>query len=159
MPFAIGNHFLPSGEVAPEPDIPPRSDDLQSGRERGSGQLEPHLIVAFAGGTVGDGVGLFPAGDFNHFLGDEGPGDARAQIILALVNRARLNHREDEVARKFVLQIANVDFGRAGLSGLGFKAVEFLLLPDVGAEGDHIGVVGFFEPRKQHRGVETARIG
>ena len=61
--------------------------------------------------------------------------------------------------REFLLlEIINVNFRRAGLAGLLFEAVEFLLLPDVGAEGDHLGVVFFFDPGKQHRGVEAARV-
>ena len=31
------------------------------GRERGEGELEAHLVVALAGGAVGDGVGARPA--------------------------------------------------------------------------------------------------
>jgi hypothetical protein len=68
------------------------------------------------------------------------------------------DHGENEVARKFLLKIVNVDFGRAGLFGLGFEAMEFVLLPDVGAEGNHLGVIFFFDPREQHRGIEAAGI-
>ena len=57
-------------------------------------------------------------GDLHHALGDERPRDAGAEKILALVNRAGLDHRENEVAREFLLQIVDVDLGRAGLLGL-----------------------------------------
>ena len=159
VPRAVINHLLPAGKVGAKGGVPPRGDDLQFRRERGGGKFEAHLVVALAGGAVGDGVGLFLPGDFHHAFGDERPGDAGAQEILALVNGASLDDGVDKVAGKFLLQIINVDFGRAGLLGLGFKAGEFVLLADVGAEGDHLRVVGFFDPRKQHRGVEAARIG
>ena len=67
----------------------------------------------------------------------------RAEEVLPLVNRARLHHRKDEVAREFLPQIIDVNLGRAGLERLLFEAVEFLLLPDVRAEGDHLRVSRF----------------
>ena len=53
----------------------PRSHYLQLRREPGKGQLEAHLVVAFAGGSVGDGVGPFFMGDFNLASGDYRPRD------------------------------------------------------------------------------------
>ena len=64
----------------------------------------------------------------------------------------------NEVAREFLLQVINVDFRRAGLDGFRFEAVQFLFLPDVGAEADHLGVVFFLDPGHQHRGVESAGV-
>ena len=77
-----------------ETGVAPRRDDLQIRRERGGGEFKPHLVVAFAGRAVGDGVGFFLLGDFDHALGDERAGDAGAEEILVLINRARLHHRE-----------------------------------------------------------------
>ena len=94
MPGAVINHLLPAGKFVAIPRVPPRRNHLQIRRKRGGGQFEPHLVVALAGGAVGDGVSLFLFGDGNHALGDERPGDAGAQKILALVNRAGLDHRK-----------------------------------------------------------------
>ena len=85
---AVINHLLPAGKFAAIPLVPPRGDDLQIRRERGGGQFKPHLVVALAGRAVRDGVGFFLFGDFHHALGDERAGDAGAEKILALVNRA-----------------------------------------------------------------------
>ena len=63
---------------------------LRSGRQGHVGQLEADLVVALAGGAVGDGVGLVPAGAVDLGLGDQRPGDGRAQQVLALVDRAGL---------------------------------------------------------------------
>ena len=155
---AVGDHLGAAGELVPEPGVAPRGDDLQLGREAGGGQLEADLVVAFAGGAVGHGLGLFLRGDLDHALGDERPGDAGAQEILALVDRAGLDHREDEVARELLLQVGDVALGRAGAFGLGFQALEFLLLADVGAEGDDLGVILFLEPGEDDGGIESARI-
>ena len=43
----------------------PGSDHLQLRRQPREGQLEAHLVVAFAGGAVGDRVGAFLACDFD----------------------------------------------------------------------------------------------
>ena len=59
---------------------------------------------------------------------------------------------------EFLLEIINVNLRGAGLAGLLVEAVEFLLLADVGAEADHLGVVFFLDPGQEHRGVETARV-
>ena len=80
----------------------------RSGARDGGGQFEADLVVAFAGGAVGDGLGLFLAGDVDHALGDEGPGDAGAEEILVFVDGAGLDHGEDEVAGEFLLQVGDV---------------------------------------------------
>ena len=91
---AIIDHLLPAGKFAAITFVAPRGDDLQIRRERGGGQFETHLVVAFAGRAVGDGVGLFLLGDLHHALGDERARDAGAEKILALVNRAGADHRD-----------------------------------------------------------------
>src|SRR5204863_332884 len=40
----------------------------------------------------------------------------------------------------------------------GFEAVKFFLLANVGAEGDHFRIVGFLDPGKQNRSIESAGI-
>ena len=39
------------------------------------------------------------------------------------------------------------------------EAVELVFLPDVGGEGDDLGVVRLFQPRQDDGGIETAGIG
>ena len=144
--------------AALEIPVAPRGDDLQVGRERGEGQLEADLVVALAGGAVGDGVGLFQARDVDHALGDERTRDAGAEEILVLVKRVGADHREDEVAREFLGQVVDVALGRAGLERLLVEALEFLFLADVGAERDDLRVIFFLQPRQNDGGVQTSRV-
>ena len=60
-----------------------------------------------------------------------------------LVNGPGLHHRENEIAGEFLLQIVNINLGRAGFARLLLQALQLLLLADVGAEGDHFGVLYF----------------
>ena len=107
---------------------------------------------------MGEGFGLILFGHFDHALGDKGPGDAGAQEILALIDRARLDHGEDEVARELLLQVGDVALGRAGAFGLGFQPLEFLFLADVGAERNNLRVIPFLNPGQDDGSVQATRI-
>jgi hypothetical protein len=122
--------------LLPETLLPPRGDDLQLRRERGGGELEAHLIVAFARRAVRHGIGVFCASDLDHALCDQRAGNRGAEEILPFIDRARLDHREDEIACEFFSQIVDVAFARAGAERLCIEAVELLLLAHIGAEGD-----------------------
>src|SRR5690606_37201886 len=54
--------------------LTPGSDDLDAGLERVGAQLETHLVVALAGGAVGNGVGAGFVGDLDQTLGDQRTG-------------------------------------------------------------------------------------
>ena len=82
---------------------------LMSGFERVGGELEAHLVVALAGGAMGDGIGAGLGGDLDQALGDQRPGDRGAEQIDALVEGIGAEHREDEVADEFLAQILDMD--------------------------------------------------
>src|SRR5439155_20223411 len=84
--------------------------------------------------------------------------NAGAEEVLALINSAGLDHRENEIARELALEINDVTFRRARLFGLRCEPFEFLLLADVGTEGDDLGGIGSLEPREDDRGIEPAGI-
>jgi hypothetical protein len=156
--LAVLNHFGAARKTGAEGGVAPRRDDAQLRSQGGGGQLKADLVVPFAGGAVGDGVGLFETGNFDHALGDERPGDAGAQKVLVFVDRARLDHGEYEIVGELFLEVVNVDFSRARLEGLLLQSLEFLLLADVGAKGDHFGGVGLLDPREQDRGIQSAGV-
>src|SRR6266487_4138646 len=105
-----------------------------------------------------NGTGFFGACDLNQSFGDERTRDAGAEKILAFVDRSRLDHGEDEVAREFLAQIFDETFRCTGLERFLFKPVEFLLLPNVRAKRNDFGLIIFLEPAENDRGVETTGI-
>ena len=158
MLLGEGDHLRAPRELLPEAFLPPGRDHLDFRRERGGGQLETHLVVTLAGGPVGDGLGTFGAGNLHHALGDERAGDARAEKVLAFVNRPGLDHRKDEVPGEFLTQVVDLAKARAGGERFRFQSVEFFLLADVRAESDDFRAVGFLEPTQQDGGIQPARI-
>ena len=139
--------------------FPPGRDDLDVGVERVGRQLEAHLVVALAGGAVGDRVGARVMGDLDEALGDERAGDRGAEQVDAFVERVHAEHREDEVAHEFLAQILDVDLLDAEHLGLAARRLQLLALAEIGGESHHLGAVGRLQPFQDDRGVEAAGIG
>jgi len=156
--FGVGDHLGPSGKFLAEPLLPPWRDDFQFRRQGRRGQLEAHLVIALARGSVRHCCGALGPRDFDHTLGNERTCDARAEKILPLIESPRPEHGEDEVAREFLLQVVDEALRRPRAERLLLQAVELLLLPDVGAEGDDLRVVCFFQPLQQDRRVQATRV-
>src|SRR5688572_29454752 len=105
-----------------------------------------------------DVSGAFLLGDFDHAFGDERARDAGAEEILVFVDRPRLDHRKNEIARELLLEVVDVDLRSARGHRFLIKAFEFLLLPNVSAKGNHFSLILFLNPREEHRGVEPPRV-
>jgi hypothetical protein len=157
--FGIGDHFGATGELGAEVFHAPGGHDFEFGGEGGGGEFEADLVVAFAGGAVGEGVAVFSAGDVDHAFGDDGAGDAGAEEVLAFIDGSGLEHGEDEVAGEFFAEVADDAFAGTGGEGFFFEAVELFFLADIGAVGDDFGVIGLLEPLEENGGVETTGIG
>ena len=71
-------------------------------------QFEAYLIVAFAGGAVGDGIGSFGAGDFDQMTSDQGACDGGAEQVFAFVQSVGAQHGKHEIAGEFLAQILDV---------------------------------------------------
>ena len=137
----------------------PRRDDLHVGRERLDRQLETDLIVALARAAVADRVRTLFERDLDDLLGDDGARKAGAEQVLALIDRARFERREDIVVDELVGEIGDVQLARARLDRLLFKTLELLALTDVARDRDDLAaVVILFEPRDDYGRVQTARI-
>ena len=158
MFFRERDHLRPPGKLLAEPFLPPGRDDLDLRGQRRRRQLEAHLIVSLARGAMRNGPGAFALGDLDHALGDQRPRDAGAEKILPLVDGSRLHDRENEIARELLPQIVHLATGRARGERLGFEAVEFFLLADIGAKRDHLRVVRLLEPAQDDGGIQPSRI-
>ncbi|MNL16185.1 hypothetical protein D3C87_1372140 [compost metagenome] len=145
--------------TAPEIPFAPGCDHLDRGIERIGGQFEPDLVIALAGGAMGNGVGAGFLGDFDETLGDQRAGDGGAEQILAFINRIGAEHGEDEVAHEFLAQVLDADVLDAEHLGLLARRLELFALAKVGGEGHHFAIIGFLQPFQDDGGVEPARIG
>src|SRR5947207_973896 len=108
---------------------------------------------------MSNSIGMFLPSNFDHPLCNQRAGDAAAKVVWVLVNRSRLNHWTNEIAGKLLSQIVDVDYGCARLPGFLVQTFKLLFLSNVGAEGDHLGLVFVFEPGEQHGGIEASGIG
>ena len=132
---------------------------LELREEAGPGDLEADLVVALAGGAVGDGVGIFAEGDFADELGDEGAGQGGGEGIAVLVTGVRFEGGKDEVAGELFLGVDHLCADGADIEGLLPDAVVVALLAEVDGDGVYVHVVVFFHPADGDGGVEPSRIG
>src|SRR5690606_36078038 len=153
--LGVGHQGFAGGQVP----VAPGRDHLHAGLERVGAQLEAHLVVALAGGAVGDGVGAGFVGDLDQTLGDQRAGDGGAQQVFAFVDGVGAEHREHEVADAFFAQVVDVDFLDAHGLRLGAGRLDLFALAQVSGEGHHFAVVGVLQPLENHRGVQATGIG
>ena len=139
--------------------VPHRRQHGQIGCERGHRCLEPHLVVALARAAVGDRRRATGAGDRHQVPPDQRPRQRRYQRIAALVERARLQHRQHVVGGELRTRVDHLDVGGAGVERAGSDRLGVDALPDVDQQGDHVGVVLVGQPAQGDRGVEAAGIG
>src|SRR6266404_3535035 len=103
-----------------------------------------------------DHLGFFLSRDLDHSFRDKRTGDARAEEILTFVDRTGSDHRKNEIARELFLKIVDITFEGAGAQRFLLQTLEFFLLTDVCAKRDDFGLIIFFEPAENNRGVEPA---
>ncbi len=138
----------------------PGGDDFEFGSEGHVGELEADLVVAFAGGSVGDGVGTFGVGDIDLVLGDEGAGDGGAEEVLGFVDGAGFEHGEAVLLGEFLAEVFDDALVGTGFEGFFLDAFEFIALAEFGGEGDDLaaGVI-VLEPGEDDGGIEAAGVG
>ena len=137
----------------------PGRDDFDVGLQGIGRQFKTYLVVALAGGAVGDGVGAGLVGDVDQALGDQGTGDGGAEQVDAFIEGIGAEHREHEIADELFLEIVDVDFLDAHELGFLAGGLELLALANVGGEGDDLAVLLDLQPAQDDGGVETAGVG
>ena len=148
-------------ELAAGIEVPlaPGRDHLDVGIERVIAELETDLVVALAGGAMGDGLGPGLMRDLDLALGDERPRDRGAEQVEPLVEGVGAEHREDEVAHELLAQVLDVDLLDPQHLGLAPGGLQLLALAEVGGEGDDFAAIGLLQPFQDDGGVEPAGIG
>jgi hypothetical protein len=84
---AVG-HQASRGSQVP---FAPGRDHADAGLQGVGAELEAHLVIALARGAVGNGIGAGLVGDFHQALGDQRPGDGRAEQVFPLVHALARN--------------------------------------------------------------------
>jgi len=143
-------------------DLPfaPWSDDLQRRVERLVSQFEAHLVVTLAGAAVGHGVGPFGFGHGHLPLGDERPGDGRAQQVASFVDRTGLHHGKQKVLGELVAQVFDDDLAGSAGQPLGLQPFKLVVaLTDVGAEADDFAAIVFAQPGYDDGCVQATGVG
>ena len=139
--------------------LAPGRDHLNIGVQRIGPKLKAHLIVTLAGRTVGHRRRAGFAGNLYHALGDERPGDTRAQQILALVHRVSAEHGINIIGDKVLSEIFDVDLLHAHGLGLLPGRLHLFTLTNVSSKGHHLGVIGFLQPAANRGSVQPTRVG
>ncbi|MCY1541325.1 hypothetical protein D9M68_770100 [compost metagenome] len=121
--------------------------------------IEAHLVIALAGGAVGHRLGALGMGDAHQVPGDQWPAQGRGHGVAPLVEGAGAQGRENVVAQVLLAQVFDEHLAGAAGQGLGADRREVLGLAQVGAEGDHLGLVVLLQPAQGDRRVEPTGIG
>ena len=132
-----------------------RGDHLELWRQRRRGDVEAHLVVAFACAAMGDRSRPLTAGDLHQHGRDQRPAEGRRQRVLLLVHGSGLQRRPDEELQEGLAAVRHVGGGCAGLEGAGLDGVEILLLAEIDREGDDVPA-RLFQPSDCDRRVEAA---
>lgn len=156
--LCVGNELGPAGELVTPLFHAPGGNDFELGCQGVDGELEAYLIVSFACGSVGNGIGSFSECEVHHGFGDAGAGNGGAQQVAAFVKGVGLEHREDVVGGKVGFQVADDALGCARCKGFLDDAVEFLRLANVGAVGDDFSIVLLLEPHHEDGCVKATGV-
>ena len=108
---------------------------------------------------MSNGIGIFPACNFDLPFSNDWSSQRRAHQIDAFVNGVGFHRRPDVLAHELFAQICDVEPGGAGRFRFFVEPVDLCALPHIGAVTDDFALVLLFQPAKHHRCVEAARVG
>ena len=154
-PVLLGIRDLLAAGHAPVAD---RGQHRHVGGKRRHRRLEAHLVVPLAGAAVRDGARASLPRHRHQMTGDQRPRERRHQRVAALVEGARLQHRQHELVRELVAGVHDHRLGSARRGCPRLDLLAFDALADVDQEGDHLGAVLLGQPAQRNRCVEAARV-
>ena len=145
---------------AAEPPDPNRREDLEIGRKRAQADLEPHLVVALPGTTVGDGIGVDVARRGHEMSSDDRTGQRGNQWVFALVERVGLDRVGDVPGRVLLACVHDARLDRSCTQGplldrVPVRGVGVWLLPDVDRECNDLVAPLLLDPLHRDRRVEA----
>ena len=108
---------------------------------------------------MGDSVCAGLLGDFDQSLGNQRPGNRRAEQINAFINGIGAEHGEHEVPHELLAQVLDADILDAEHFGLLARRLQLFALAQIGGEGHHLAIIRLLQPFQDDRGVQPARIG
>ena len=146
--------------VFPRMDVPftPWCDDFEIGGESRERKLEADLVVPLPRAAMRERVSAERDAQLRLAARNDRPRHGGAEQILARVDRACSQRREDRLAHELVAQILHDQRLRALLPCALLEAGELLTLTDVGRHADHVGVVVLTQPRHDDGRVQAARV-
>src|SRR5438128_3264519 len=141
--FSVGNRFVPG------PDIPlaPWRNNFEMRRKCLVCELKPHLIVALAGTSVGNGISTFLQRYLNLALRQKRPPDGGSEQILSFVHGPGFNERPEVFGYELMTEIFDIAFGSTGTDRFFFKTLQFIVLADVAGHSDNFATVVLLVPR------------
>ncbi len=92
--------------------LPPRCDDLDFGLEGIGRELESDLVVALAGGAMGDGIGAESFGGLHQSSGEDRSGQCGAEEVVPLVDRVGLEGRKYALGHQGLTKIFDDGFAK-----------------------------------------------
>ena len=139
--------------------FPPRCDDIHIRIKRIITQLKSDLIIALAGGPVGNRVSSGLGSNFDLAFGDQRPSARCAQQVGAFINGACAKNWKNIVADEFFAEVFDIDFLDAQHFGFRPCRLNFFALAKIGGKGDDLTAIIFLQPFQNDGCIQSTRIG
>lgn len=140
MLFSIFNFVFTALELP----CSPRSDNLHIRSISLNSKLKTNLIVALTCAAVADSVSALSLSNLYKSFSNDRTSERCAEEVLALVNSACLNGRNDVIVNKLLVKVFNIKFRCACFDSLFLKTVKLCALSYITRNSDNLAVVIVF---------------
>ena len=122
----------------------PRSDNLHIRSISLDSKFKTNLVVTLTCATVANSVSALGFSNFYKSFSNDRTSERCAEEVLALINCACLNGRNDVIVNKLLVKVFNVKFRCACLNSLFLKTVKLCALSYITRNSDNLAVVIVF---------------